>query len=790
MPAPPEPEVDAFTTFLKQLFELLQTSLTRYAARCHRDKGTVSRYLSGSRIPPQDFVDNLLVHVSELKGQVVTEEVQQQARRLRLEALRVRNATAYELEVLRHRLSVVEEELHRAKVLERVLLKEVAGLEAEAARTQQRFRELEDQWTAPTAPGQELQLSRVAQDDGADRRFEELERELSDLRAELARAQELKQKAEQECQRLEKQLISAEARAAASRPAPSASASGLIELESKYTALLREVGRRIGTTPALRRTLDEVCTAMVPDIADAAWINSDVPVNSMGDYETGRTHRDLWRVACCFGDALAEWADLVPKDSAIPFSDDSFLARVLIRQEARLLSRISPAIAAEGAALLGDPDLVRWFAGCSALVLPLSVRHERTIGLLFLLRSPDRPPFDENDVSQLAQLAERSALSIENARLHEEKNLTASYLQRSMLPSWTPRIPGVQVAHRYASGLQRSPGGDWYDAIQLSGNRVALVVGDVMGHGLYSAATMGRFRTAVQTLTALDLPPGQVLRHLDNIARGLGPDHLATCLYGIYDPIRRTCTLAAAGHAPGTLVSPDGHAQTLETPVGIPLGIGGDPFEAVEFTVEDGSVLVLCTDGLVAVHDDIDIVERLNTLCGDGLDAHRDPEDMCAALLKQLHTENRRDDLALLVARFDGIHRDNVAQCAISHPKEVRIVRALVRDQLRRWGIEELVDRAQLLVSELAANALRVSTTDVGVQLVRTPDKLLVEVSDSDHNLPSLQPTTGRLDEHGRGLRVVSLYADRWGTSRKAVGKVVWFELTHKERAARPYPAP
>jgi hypothetical protein len=302
-----------------------------------------------------------------------------------------------------------------------------------------------------------------------------------------------------------------------------------------------------------------------------------------------------------------------------------------------------------------------------------------------------------------------------------------------------------------------------------------MIVGDVMGHGLLSAAVMGQFRTAVQTMAALDLPPAQLLRHLDNLAHRLGTDHLATCVYAVYDPIHRTVTLANAGHIPPVLARPDGRSELLSIPEGAPIGVGGVPFETVEVPVPDGSWLVLCTDGLVEVRGQ-GIDAGLAALCANVIEPQQTPEDVCNQILRRVHSEDRSDDVALLVARFEGIPPQDVAEWHLRlDPAQVRTARALTRTQLASWNLDHLCDRAELLVSELVTNALRVAGNEVQLRLMRV-DKLLVEVSDDDHNLPQLRRADPD-DEAGRGLALVSNLSQRWGTSRKAVGKVVWFEL-------------
>jgi GAF domain-containing protein len=541
--------------------------------------------------------------------------------------------------------------------------------------------------------------------------------------------------------------------------------------------LLSDVGARIGTTLDLDRTVHEVCDVVIPGIADFACV--ELRDRLITDSESPRGRPDdttqLRRVACAFGQSTLAWKHLVTEGSLVTLAGETPSGYALQGGRPVLVPRLDPSTAEACALGRGGPGLTSLFEGRSMLTLPLTARGT-VLGVLTLLRDAHRPAFDEADASYLRELAARAALSIDNARLHRMEARTALTLQRSMLPSRPPRIPGVQIAHRYLPGDRRAEvGGDWFDAVQLPGSRVALVVGDVMGHGLHSAVAMGRFRTAMQTLAALDLPPGQILRHLDNLSQRLGDDHLATCLYAVYDPIARTCTIASAGHVPPVLVHPDGRGELLEIPSGAPIGVGGVPFASREVKVTDGSMLVLCTDGLVEMRGG-DIGDGLAALCGDIVDPRRSPDDVCDTVLERLHTEDRNDDLALLIARFDGIPPQDVISWSLAlDASEVRRSRSLVHDQLTRWGLAELSELTELLVSELVTNALRVAKGSVELQLMRV-GKLLVEVSDDDHNLPSLEPSE-LLDEEGRGLGLVSQLASRWGTSRKAVGKVVWFEL-------------
>ncbi|MGW4897667.1 SpoIIE family protein phosphatase [Kitasatospora sp. NPDC004240] len=542
-------------------------------------------------------------------------------------------------------------------------------------------------------------------------------------------------------------------------------------------ALLNEVGGKVGTTLDLGFTAHELCQVLVPRVADFACVDLLDGLISDSELPEARPDDDtmLRRVALTFNESGGEWDHVLAEGSLLAMPRRTPPGMALQLNQPVLVPVVSQDVAVDYAAALGGPDLATVVSGRSMLVVPLAARGT-VIGILKLLRLPDRTPFDEGDAATLKELAARAALSLDNARLHRAESRVATTLQRSMIPTRPPRIPGVQIAHRYLPGDSKAEvGGDWFDAIQLPGSRVALVVGDVMGHGLHSAAAMGRFRTAMQTLAALDLPPGQLLRHLDNLAHKLGDDHLATCLYAVYDPINRTCELASAGHVPPVLVHPDGTGELLEIPAGAPIGVGGVPFVAKTIDVSDGSTLVLCTDGLVEVRGG-DIGAGLAALCGNLIDPRQTPEQACDVVLERLHSDDRKDDVALLVARFDGVAPSEVATWDLRvEQSEVRRARALVREQLAAWHLEALSDTTELLVSELVTNAVRVARDRVRLQLIRI-DKLLVEVSDDNHNLPSLEPAE-QLGETGRGLTLVTKLAERWGTARKAVGKVVWFEL-------------
>ncbi|MFB7596030.1 SpoIIE family protein phosphatase [Streptomyces sp. NPDC056160] len=443
----------------------------------------------------------------------------------------------------------------------------------------------------------------------------------------------------------------------------------------------------------------------------------------------------------------------------------------------------TPSAGAALAELLGPDSELAVPGGQRTILAPLRGRR-RVIGAALFLRRPDRPAFEADDLLVAAQLATHSALGVDKAVLYGREAYIADELQRTMLPETLPRPTGVRLASRYLPAAETARvGGDWYDAIPLPGSRVALVVGDVMGHSMTSAAIMGQLRTTAQTLAGLDLPPQEVLHHLDEQAQRLGTDRMATCLYAVYDPVSHRITIANAGHPPPVLLHLGGRAEVLRVPPGAPIGVGGVDFEAVELDAPAGGTLLLYTDGLVEsrLRDVWTGIEQLReklaaTAQLTGPDHPPPLEALCDEVLDMLGPGDRDDDIALLAARFDGIAPSDVAYWFLE-PEDSAPSRArrLARRALSRWGLEELTDSVELLVSEVVTNAVRYASRPVTLRLLRT-DVLRCEVGDDVPQLPRLRQARAT-DEGGRGLYLVNKLARRWGATRLSTGKVVWFEL-------------
>jgi anti-sigma regulatory factor (Ser/Thr protein kinase) len=335
-------------------------------------------------------------------------------------------------------------------------------------------------------------------------------------------------------------------------------------------------------------------------------------------------------------------------------------------------------------------------------------------------------------------------------------------------------------------------GGDWYDVIGLSGARVGLVVGDVVGHGIHAAAAMGRLRTAVRTLADVDPTPDELLTRLDDLviqlseesgtddAAGGDPggeaaaDIGATCLYAVYDPVTGRCSLARAGHPAPILVSPDGTAEFLELPAGPPLGLGGLPFESVEVPLPEGSLLALYTDGLVeSRHRDLDV--GLETLRRALITPADSLEALCDHAVKTLLPDGPADDAALLLVRPRILDPGQVAVWDVAvDAAAVAHVRAESTRRLDAWGLGEAGFVTELVVSELVTNAIRYGGSPIQLRLIH--DRALIcEVSDASSTAPHMRRARV-FDEGGRGLLLVAQLTQRWGTRQTKAGKTIWCE--------------
>ncbi|MFD4592550.1 SpoIIE family protein phosphatase [Streptomyces rubiginosohelvolus] len=582
-------------------------------------------------------------------------------------------------------------------------------------------------------------------------------------------------------------------------------------------ALLVEAGRRIGTVLDVATTAEEIADVAVPDFA--ATVRVDVTRAAM----TGETAA----VGSAADMSLLRVADRSEPGAATPdpgLRDDPGPPGPGVADPGPLDSADAEggSRGVPGAAAARDGDRhpyppVVYPPGSpqhrslssgglvldeGTLVVPLRAGGG-ILGLVTFDRcaGPDasgRPPapdrattFDNGEVALADELAARAAVCIDNARRYTRERTASLALQRQLLPHHLPPQSAVRTAYRYLPADDvTGVGGDWFDVIPLSGTRVGLVVGDVVGHGLQAAATMGRLRTSVRAFAQLDMPPDELLTRLDDLVGQPAeepPDAYggavetydvttgATCLYAVYDPVSRRCVMARAGHLPPAVVDPDGAVSFPDLPAGPPLGLGGLPFESMEFELPVGSLLALFTDGLVEARDH-DIGHGLDTLGRVLTDRSASLEELCdRAVAELVPGGTSADDTALLLVRTRELDAERVAHWELSaEAVSVGRARELATGQLEAWGLEELVFATQLVVSELVTNAVRYAGGPLGLRLIR--DRTLVcEVADTGHTSPHLRHSAED-DEGGRGLFIVAQLVQRWGTRYTPTGKTIWTE--------------
>lgn len=559
-------------------------------------------------------------------------------------------------------------------------------------------------------------------------------------------------------------------------------------------ALLDRAGEHIGRSLDVLQTAQELADVAVPGLADFVTVDllesvlkGAEPTPGRLDYAEAVPLRRAGHQSVHAG--VPE--TVVQVGEAATYQAGSPPARCLTEGRSWLEARLDPlarkwATGADGERAPSFLDLGLH----SAMIVAIRARGV-TLGITTFFRREHEDPFDEDDLSLAEEFVSRAALCVDNARRYTRERDAALVLQRNLLPHRFPEQDAVEVSACYRPADELTGlAGDWFDVIPLSGARVALVVGEVTGHGIDGAAAMGRLRAAVQTLADLDLPPEEVLAHLDDLVsraareEGTGADTLtsgmqavgASCLYVVYDPVSGLCAMAGAGHPAPAIIGPDGTVTFASLPRGPALGVGGLPFESVEFTLEEGSVLALHTDGLIATprtgRDPEAGRERLRR----ALASHHQPLDgLCRTIVDDLVPTRPYDDVALLMARTRRLGAERVATWDLpTDPAMVAEARKVTTQQLSAWGLDELAFTTELVVSELVTNAIRHASGPIRLRLI-TEHALICEVSDGGATAPHLRhPKT--TDEGGRGLFLISQFTQRWGTRYTPEGKVIWAE--------------
>ncbi|MBI0298849.1 SpoIIE family protein phosphatase [Streptomyces sp. PRKS01-29] len=556
-------------------------------------------------------------------------------------------------------------------------------------------------------------------------------------------------------------------------------------LASDRFTLLNEASALIGSSLDLVRTAQELGEVAVPRLSDFISVDLLEPLLQGDEPEPITGAAVLRRVA--HDSVLAG----VPEAVAAPGEVDVYPAH---SPPAQCLASGLPVLLR-----VTDDTVLRWeaedprraaknraYGFHSWMLVPLRARGV-TLGVVLFGRWRSPEPFEQGDLDLACELVSRAAVCLDNVRRFTRERTAALTLQRNLLPRRTPEQAAVEVVSRYLPAeAQTGLGGDWFDVIPVSGARVALVVGDVVGHGIHAAATMGRLRTAVRTLADVDLSPDELLTHLDDQLTHLGAetendeegswttDIWATCLYAVYDPVSRRCSFACAGHPPPAVRAPDGKVELLDLPVGPPLGLGDLPFEVFETHLPEGSVLALYTDGLVrsrqrSLGAGIRQLETMLAAPASSLEA------LCDGVIDGLLPSRPEDDVALLIARTHALSVNQVAVREVpADPAIVAEARSWATEQLTAWGLEEVSFTTELVVSELVTNAIRYACSPIQLRLLKERN-LICEVSDGSNTAPHLRRARD-FDEGGRGLLLVAQLTDKWGTRHTSGGKTIWCE--------------
>ncbi|WP_030722139.1 ATP-binding SpoIIE family protein phosphatase [Streptomyces sp. NRRL F-2580] len=570
--------------------------------------------------------------------------------------------------------------------------------------------------------------------------------------------------------------------------------------------LLYRATGALGGSLSVLRTVEDLVKVLTPALGDCAAVDLAETVLTGGEPPAdGRLTLPLIRLAVAGADSAAlrtgtaQFAAPIAAAAPHPTATEAGVPEPGAHGERACRGELISGLGTQPAGP-GDEAAPEWATTVpgahSAMTAPLCARGIR-FGRLTLWRTGDAPPLDEDDLALLQEIAARAAAAVDNARRYTKERRTAVGLQRSLLPPATSERPALEAAGLYLpADADSGVGGDWFDVIPLSSARVALVVGDVAGHGLHATAMMGRLRSAVRAMADLELEPEELLAHVDDMvlqvaaeAESDDPDDSdagisvpsgpagATCLYAVYDPVTRACVMASAGHPPPAVVGPDGSVEYVELSPGPPLGVGGWPFEPVERELAPGSVLALYSDGLIERGEgDIDqgmddLADRLRRADVIGRPLRQARHD----IVEGLPPGRLRDDVTLLLARTRVVDPGCLATWWLdADPAIVGDARHLVLDQLTAWDLDELAFSTELIVSELVTNAIRHAGGRVRLRLIRA-DTLTCEVSDASNTQPRMRRARNS-EEGGRGLYIVAQLSHRWGSRYTRGGKTVWSE--------------
>jgi anti-sigma regulatory factor (Ser/Thr protein kinase) len=535
------------------------------------------------------------------------------------------------------------------------------------------------------------------------------------------------------------------------------------------------------------RTAAELCEVTVPELADSVTVDvldcvlcgrAPTPGSVTGNLT-------LRRAGVCPDAESADHGAPHPGDvSAYPPGSPHRAALANLRPRlVRHLTQDAPWLSADRA------SAARLLAARahSMMAVPMCARGV-VLGLACFYRRRNATAFDDQDLSLAHQLATSAALCLDNARLYGRERSVAGFLQRGQ---WAPEAREGGIVETARNPLPTGAGGgSWADVIPLSGARVALAVGDTAGQGTEAVVAMGGLRAVITALSDLDLPPDELLERLHGLVSkpsraraskdvpGASPaDPLCpvTCLYVIYDPTTRRCSMARAGHPPPAVIRPAGDVALADVPEGPALGEGIAQYTVAERTLPEGCMLALYNQAMLPAGLDSDARLPLDRIRQAVATPRPNLQETCDAIVDAVAAVRRRQDAFLLLARTHALDADHTATWSLPNtPEIVAKARKLATDQLDHWGLAELADTTALIVSELVTNAVRYASGPVELRLIR--DRALTcEVTDDSSTAPQLRRALDS-DEGGRGLFITAQLTERWGTRPHDRGKTIWAE--------------
>ncbi|MFF3877241.1 SpoIIE family protein phosphatase [Streptomyces sp. NPDC001978] len=573
--------------------------------------------------------------------------------------------------------------------------------------------------------------------------------------------------------------------------------------------LLNSVSRRIESIRPLdmAHTMREVTEVTVPRFADFAAVDLFDAV-LRGQEPPAQLPTGPFSLRCVAQRSiLADCPERTPSGESVPGFPE-------VVPPLRLSANVRPVRAYH----LGEDEVAHWRGSNprqaapgqarrvhSAIAVPLCSPTGAVLGAVVFMRHQRPEAFDSDDLIIAEEIGTRAAVYVECARRCACVHSTARHVDHNLLPGHLPQLAAVEAAGRHVAADPPSDGLDtaWFDVIPLSSARAALVVGKVTGRGVHAFAATVQLSASVRALADLDLSPDELLVHLDDLlvrlsakndssphcqqvpsADGTAGGIRATCLYAVYDPVSRRCTLARAGHSPPAIVTPDGGVEIIDLPPGPALGLGNLPFEAAEMDLAEGSFLALHTDSLVtSCHRGTSDRER-QALRETFTPRQPSLDVTCESLLETFLDHQSHDDAALLLARTRTLDAGCVATWDLpSRLAAVPDARAHVSRQLAAWGLEDAAFTSELVVSELVTNAIRHATPPLQLRIIRQRNNLTYEVSDGSSISPHVRRGQAN-DEDGRGLFIVSQLSERWGVRHRHNGKTVWAEQAYPHRSS------